>query len=130
MPLPSTKIKALQGHKNKSKEEQVMVIAEALLKPEKLDKEEDKANTNTRSIKSRKKCKWKDLTKEQVKKVIVNIVAKAPRKDKITIEVLEILKPDWGKVTRLVNKDLCIGRASIKRQNLCSFPSKAKMQAQ
>ena len=40
------------------------------------------------------------------------------RKDKITIKVLEIFELDWGKVTRLVNKDLCVGRASIKEAEL------------
>jgi len=64
VPLPSAEIKALQGHKNKSKEEQVMVITEALLKPEKPDEEEDEADASMRSAKSRKECKWEDLTEE------------------------------------------------------------------
>ena len=34
-----------------------MVIAEALFKPKKLDKEEDKANVSIRSAKSRKEYK-------------------------------------------------------------------------
>jgi len=34
-----------------------MVIAEALFKPKKLNKEEDKANISIRSIKNRKECK-------------------------------------------------------------------------
>jgi len=42
----------------------VTVIIEALLKPKKLDKEEDEANISIRSAKSRKKCKWEDLIEE------------------------------------------------------------------
>ena len=40
------------------------VIVKALLKPKKLDKEENKADVSIRSTKSRKKCKWENLTEE------------------------------------------------------------------
>ena len=95
-----------------------MVIAEALFKPKKLNKEEDKANISIRSIKNRKECKQEDLIKEQVKKAIVNIVLRALKKDKIITKVLEMLKLDQGKVIRLVNKNLYIGRANIKEVEL------------
>ena len=116
--LLSAEIKVLQGYKNKSKEKQVMVIVETLFKLKKLDKKEDEANISIKSTKSRKEYKQEDLTKEQVKKAIVNIVLRIFKKDKIIIEVLEMLKLDQGKVTRLVNKDLYIGRASIKEAEL------------
>jgi len=57
---------------------------------------------------------------------MVDVALRALGKDKITIEVLEMLEPDWGKVTRLVNKDLRAGRASMKEAELVLIPKQGK----
>jgi len=57
---------------------------------------------------------------------MVNIVLRVPGKDKIITEVLEMLELDWGKVIRLVNKDLYAGRASMKEAELVFISKQGK----
>ena len=120
-PVPNTETKALQGHEDKSEEEQITIIAKSLLE----QKAEDHGNSNddpTASETNPNRITWKKLSMETVRRNMFEVASKAPGADGITVDLLRDMEVDMDRLTELVNQDLDEGVATMKEADVLLIP--------